>query len=83
MLFYTLVEFPLGRILLAKKNKDLSIARFVRDESHLRKITETYKRKRIPLVFDENRFLLEKKLFSRLSEVKAAANEAAARTDLK
>jgi O-6-methylguanine DNA methyltransferase len=65
LLFYTLLEFPLGRILLAKKNKGLSVAHFVRDESHLRKTTETFKKKRIPLVFAENRFLLEKKLFSR------------------
>jgi len=65
LLFYTLLEFPLGRILLAKKNKDLSLAHFVRDESHLQKITESFKKKKIPLIFDESRFLLEKKLFSR------------------
>ncbi len=65
MLFYTTLKFPLGRILLAKRNKGLSLAHFVRDESHLQQNIESFQKKGFSLKFSENRFLLEKKLFSR------------------
>jgi O-6-methylguanine DNA methyltransferase len=65
LLFYTFLEFPLGRILLAKRTKALSLAHFIRDESHLQRITESFKKKGFSLKLDESRFLLEKKLFSR------------------
>jgi len=55
----------LGRILLAKRNAGLSLAHFVRDESHLQEITESFQKKGLPLRFDESRFLLEKELFTR------------------
>ena len=65
MLFYTLLKFPLGRILLAKRNQGLCLVHFVRDESQLQKITESLQKKGLSLKLDENRFLVEKKLFSR------------------
>jgi methylated-DNA-[protein]-cysteine S-methyltransferase len=65
LFFYTILKFPLGRIFLAKRNKGLSFATFVRDESHLRQIIQSFKKKGFPLRLDESRFLLETKLFSR------------------
>jgi O-6-methylguanine DNA methyltransferase len=65
LLFYTLLKFQLGRILLAKRNKGLSVAHFVRDESHPQQIIDSFRKNGFPLRFDESRFFLEKELFSR------------------
>jgi O-6-methylguanine DNA methyltransferase len=65
LLFYTILKFPLGRILLAKRNQGLNFANFIRDESHLQEIIESFKKKGFPLKLDESRFPLEQKLFSR------------------
>lgn len=65
MLFYTLLKFPLGRIFLAKRNKGLSLAHFIKDDRHLQRLTESFKKKGISLNLDESRFIEEKKLFSR------------------
>jgi methylated-DNA-[protein]-cysteine S-methyltransferase len=62
-MFYTLIDFPMGKIFLAKTDKGLSFASFVRDHTKLDEVTDFFKKKDIQLNSDENKFRLEKKLF--------------------
>jgi methylated-DNA-[protein]-cysteine S-methyltransferase len=69
-MFYTVFDFPLGKIFLAKSEKGLSFASSLKNQNHFKKITEFFKRKSIPLELQRKRFLREEKLFSRYFEGK-------------
>jgi len=62
------MKFPWGRIFLAKRNKGLSLAHFMKDDTQLKRLAESFKKKDISLSLDESRFIEEKKLFSRYFE---------------
>jgi len=62
------MKFPWGRIFLAKRNKGLSLAHFIKDDTQLKRLTDSFKKKDISLSLDESRFIEEKKLFSRYFE---------------
>lgn len=64
-MFSTILRFPLGKILLAKSSRGLSLALFVKDETHGEKITESFKQKGISLIPDETKFHHEINLFTR------------------
>ena len=67
-LFFTLLDIPKGRIFLAKTDKGLSFATFIRNQSTLNEIKDSIKKKGIPLELDDKRFEMEKKLFKRYFE---------------
>jgi O-6-methylguanine DNA methyltransferase len=62
-MFYTLLDIPMGKIFLAKTNKGLSFAAFVKDHNRLDEITDFFKKRDILLDHNENKFRLEKNLF--------------------
>ena len=62
-MFYTLLDIPMGKIFLAKTNKGLSFAAFVKDHNRLDEITDFFKKRDILLDYNEDTFRLEKKLF--------------------
>lgn len=64
-MFYTILDFPRGKIFLAKTNKGLSSATFVKNQSHLREIKGEFKKKGIPLELNDKLFRVEEKLFKR------------------
>ncbi|UCC39717.1 MAG: methylated-DNA--[protein]-cysteine S-methyltransferase [Candidatus Aminicenantes bacterium] len=63
-MFYTLFDFPIGKIFFAKTSKGLSFASFVKDHSRLDEITDFFKKRNILLDYDESKFRLEYKLFN-------------------
>lgn len=64
-MFYTILEFPLGKIFLAKSDKGLSFAEFIKNKSKSGKISNFFKTRGILLVPSRKKFQLEEKLFSR------------------
>ena len=62
-MFYTLVDFPRGQIFLAKSDKGLSFASFIKSQKRLKEITRFFKEKPLPLELDRNKFQLEERLF--------------------
>lgn len=69
-MFYTILDIPKGRIFLAKTDKGLSLATFIKNQSTLKEIKGSIKKKEIPLEVDDKRFATEKKLFKRYFEGK-------------
>lgn len=63
-MFYTILDFPLGRIFLAKSDQGLSIAHSIRSAGQIEKVMTWFKKKAIPLVEDKKKFHKEEKLFS-------------------
>lgn len=63
-MFYSFLKFPLGKIFLAKSNKGLSFALFVKNESRFIEIADFFKRKSIPLELNKRKFRKEEKLFN-------------------
>jgi len=64
-MFYTLIDFPLGSIFLAKRGKALSIAKYINSDQKFEKTLEIFKAKKIALKYDENKFKREKESFSK------------------
>jgi len=63
-MFYTILDFPLGKVFLAKSEKGLSIAHSIRSARQIEKVLAWFKKKAIPLVEDQKKFRKEKELFS-------------------
>ncbi len=64
-MFYTLIDFPLGSIFLAKIGKGLSIAKYVNSNQKFEKTLELFKAKNISLELNKKKFHREEELFSR------------------
>jgi O-6-methylguanine DNA methyltransferase len=62
---YTLLEFPLGRVFLAKSHKGLSFASFIKGKRQLGKIHDFFNGKGIRLELNQKKFSEETKLFNR------------------
>jgi methylated-DNA-[protein]-cysteine S-methyltransferase len=62
---YTLLEFQLGRVFLAKSHKGLSFAAFIKNKKQLGNILDFFNGKGIRLELDQKKFHEEAKLFSR------------------
>jgi len=69
-MFYTILDFPLGKILLAKSEKGLSLASSLKNRNRFEEITEFFKRKSILLELQRKKFHREEKLFSQYFEGK-------------
>ncbi len=69
-MFYTILDFPLGKIFLAKSEKGLSLASSLKNQNRFEEITEFFKRKSIPLELQGKKFHREEKLFSQYFEGK-------------
>lgn len=67
-MFYTILDIPKGKIFLAKTDKGLSFATFIKNQSKLKEIKGSIEKKGIPLELDPERFATEKKLFIRYFE---------------
>ena len=69
-MFYTILDFPLGKIFLAKSEKGLSLASFLKNRNSFEEITEFFKRKSILLELQRKEFHREEKLFNQYFEGK-------------
>jgi O-6-methylguanine DNA methyltransferase len=69
-MFYTIIDFPLGKIFLAKSEKGLSLASSLKNRNRFEEITEFFKRKSILLELQRKKFHREEKLFSQYFEGK-------------
>ncbi|TET72126.1 MAG: methylated-DNA--[protein]-cysteine S-methyltransferase [Candidatus Aminicenantes bacterium] len=69
-MFYTILDFPLGKIFLAKSEKGLSLASSLKNRNRFEEITEFFKRKSILLELQRKKFHREEKLFSQYFEGK-------------
>lgn len=67
-MFTTILNTPIGKIFLAKTEKGLSFATFIRNRDALMDTLSLFEKKGIPLQSDEKRFKVEKKLFKRYFE---------------
>ena len=67
-MFYTILDFPLGKIFLAKSEKGLSLASSLKNRNRFEEITEFFKRKSILLELQRKKFHREEKLFSQYFE---------------
>jgi len=69
-MFYTILDFPLGKIFLAKSERGLSLVSSLKDRNRFEEITEFFKRKSILLELQRKKFHREEKLFSQYFEGK-------------
>ncbi len=69
-MFYTILDFPPGKIFLAKSEKGLSLASSLKNRNRFEEITEFFKRKSILLELQRKKFHREEKLFSQYFEGK-------------
>lgn len=69
-MFYTILDFPLGKIFLAKSEKGLTLASSLKNRNRFEEITEFFKRKSILLELQRKKFNREEKLFSQYFEGK-------------
>jgi len=69
-MFTTTLDIPRGKIFLAKTDKGLSFATFVKNQNKLREIRAEFKKKGIPLELNDKPFKEEEKLFKRYFEGK-------------
>lgn len=69
-MFFTILQIPRGKIFLAKTEKGLSFATFLKNKSQLKEIEGRLKRKGIRLQADLSRFRLEERLFKKYFEGK-------------
>ncbi len=69
-MFYTILDIPRGKIFLAKTDKGLSFATFIKNQNQLREIKSLFKKKGIPLELNDEPFRAEEKLFQRYFEGK-------------
>ncbi|UCE21056.1 MAG: methylated-DNA--[protein]-cysteine S-methyltransferase [Candidatus Aminicenantes bacterium] len=69
-MFYTILDIPRGKIFLAKTDKGLSFATFIKNQSHLEEMKSLFKKKGIPLELNDKPFREEERLFKRYFEGK-------------
>jgi len=69
-MFYTILDFPLGKIFLAKSERGLSLASSLKNRNRFEEITEFFKRKSILLKLQRKKFHREEKLFGQYFEGK-------------
>lgn len=69
-MLYTILNIPRGKIFLAKTEKGLSFATFIKNQSHLEEMKSDFKKKGIPLELNDKPFRDEEKLFQRYFEGK-------------
>lgn len=69
-MFYIILNIPHGKIFLAKTEKGLSFATFMKNQNQLRKIKGKIEKNGIPLEFNDKAFGMEEKLFKRYFEGK-------------
>lgn len=69
-MLYTILDFPLGKIFLAKSEKGLSFASSLRGQKHFEEISEFFKRESIPLEHQNMKFRQEENLFRQYFEGK-------------
>lgn len=69
-MFSTILEIPKGKIFLAKTEKGLSLATFLKNKGQLKEIERFLNRKGIALQADHSRFRLEESLFKKYFEGK-------------
>ncbi len=62
-MFYTILDSPFGSIFLAKTDKGLSVAHYLKSRGELRRLTEDFKKKGIPLELNRQKFKHEERLF--------------------
>ncbi len=62
-MYYTIFDFPLGKIFLAKSERGLSCAISMRGQNRFEEISEFFKRKSLPLELQSKKFHKEEKLF--------------------
>jgi hypothetical protein len=74
-MFYTILDFPLGKIFLAKSEKGLSLASSLKNRSRFEEITEFFKRKSILLELQRKKFHRELHFWNSLSEKSLAGNK--------
>ena len=67
-MFYTILKFPKGEIFLAKTDKGVSFASFMKDPERLKEIAEYFKKRGIPLEHKAKKFRVEEYLFSQYFE---------------
>jgi O-6-methylguanine DNA methyltransferase len=67
-MFYTILDIPRGKIFLAKTDKGLSFASFIKKQSQLKEIKELIEKKGMPLELNDKTFREEEKLFKRYFE---------------
>ena len=67
-MFSTILKIPKGKIFLAKTEKGLSMATFLKNEGQLKEIERFFIRKSIALQADHSRFRLEERLFKKYFE---------------
>ncbi len=64
-MFYTILNFPVGQVFLAKSDKGLSFASFIKNKRQLGEILDLFKKKQIRLELDKKKFREEARLFGR------------------
>ena len=64
-MYYTILEFSSGQIFLAKSDKGLVAAWFLKNKECLSEALKSFEKKRILLEPDDTQFRLERKLFDR------------------
>jgi methylated-DNA-[protein]-cysteine S-methyltransferase len=69
-MYYTILDIPHGKIFLAKTDKGLSFATFVKNQNKLREIRGEFKKMGIPIELNDKPFREEEKLFKRYFEGK-------------
>lgn len=69
-MFYTILDTPRGEIFLAKTDKGLSFATFIKSQNKLKEIKGEFKKRGLPLELNDKPFRMEEKLFKRYFEGK-------------
>lgn len=64
-MYYTILNFPFGSIFLAKTNKGLSDAHYLKSGAEIDRMMRAIERKAVPLELDESKFREELQLFQR------------------
>jgi len=64
-MYYTVFPSEIGKIFLAKTQKGLTFAHFLRKDEDIKSVLHFFKKKDLPIERNDNKFKLEKSLFSR------------------
>lgn len=64
-MFYTILDLPIGRVFLAKSDRGLSFASFIKSKKQLSAIFDFFKERQIRLELDKKKFREEARLFGR------------------
>lgn len=72
-MFYTILDFPVGRLFLARTDRGLSFAQYMKSRMELEKKKEFFRKRKIIIKEDRRKFRLEERLFQRYFEGKKEA----------